>query len=526
MARDKREGKDISRGRSSSSGTPYNRPRYNNSKNGDTHQRSWKSNQDRSGATAPHRYNDQRHVSHSNASNGHNQAYRSDQRVDPKSLTYGATTGRASSHRSHQQQHGQQDEAVTTYSVETIQAFDIGAATNLIRVHTTINGHRVNALIDTGATVSLFNVRIATIQPDPTLANGPVWIVSALQNMKAKAIGYANLRVNFENKTSYCHKFLLTDKSNEDAILGVDFLSAHGFVINTQQRTIVCNTTSTEVHCNSLSVRDRIPATSCDQPLYALEDTVIIPAATVDIQVESKELLAAGSYAIKSDQSARNRPTAVAERVFEVLGGKRIAITCPVRNLSTSPVTIRAGERLATAERVNEIIVQTDWANQQTLVPSIESFQHDLEHLDPDGKSKMQEVLNSDKSVFYVEGSALKATHLTQHQIHLKPGSEPAYTAQYPLPQVQLDAAKKLVLDMLHQGIIEPTLSPYNSPIVLVKKANGDWRFVTDFRRLNNITVPDRFPMARTDDIFRDLQGMKYFTTVDMQSGFWQVEIA
>jgi hypothetical protein len=75
----------------------------------------------------------------------------------------------------------------------------------------------------------------------------------------------------------------------------------------------------------------------------------------------------------------------------------------------------------------------------------------------------------------------------------------------------------------LADKIVEPTRSPYNSPILLVQKANGEFRFVTDYRKLNEATVPDRFPMTRQDNIYSDIQGMSVFTSLDLRHGFWQV---
>ena len=85
---------------------------------------------------------------------------------------------------------------------------------------------------------------------------------------------------------------------------------------------------------------------------------------------------------------------------------------------------------------------------------------------------------------------------------------------------------EKMVQEMLDTGIIEHSSSPWASPIVLVSKQDGSTRFCVDYRRLNAITKLDEFPLPRVDDSLDLLAGMKYFTTLDLASGYWQVGMA
>ena len=78
---------------------------------------------------------------------------------------------------------------------------------------------------------------------------------------------------------------------------------------------------------------------------------------------------------------------------------------------------------------------------------------------------------------------------------------------------------------MMEQGIIQPLSSPWSSPIVLVKKKNGKTRFCVDYRKLNKITKCDAYPLSRIDEILDSLGKAKYFTSLDLASGYWQVEM-
>ena len=79
---------------------------------------------------------------------------------------------------------------------------------------------------------------------------------------------------------------------------------------------------------------------------------------------------------------------------------------------------------------------------------------------------------------------------------------------------------------LLTDGVIEESCSPWASPVVLVKKKNGEWRFCIVYRRLNSITVKDSHPLPRVDDTLDALAGSRWFTTLDFTNGYWQVEVA
>ena len=118
----------------------------------------------------------------------------------------------------------------------------------------------------------------------------------------------------------------------------------------------------------------------------------------------------------------------------------------------------------------------------------------------------------------------LGCTSLVQH--HIDTGdTKPIKLRPYRVSPYRKEIISKEITTMLNTGIIEPCISPYAAPITLQPKKDGSLRFCVDYRELNSVTVRDVYPIPRIDDTLDQLQHAKYFSSMDLRSGFWQIEL-
>ncbi|KAJ8771340.1 hypothetical protein K2173_026517 [Erythroxylum novogranatense] len=128
--------------------------------------------------------------------------------------------------------------------------------------------------------------------------------------------------------------------------------------------------------------------------------------------------------------------------------------------------------------------------------------------------------------VFPTELLGLPPDRETKFTIDIIPGTAPISIPPYRMAPVELKELKTQLQELLDKGFIRPSVSPWGALILFIKKKDGTLRLCINYRQLNRITVKNKYPLPRIDDLFDQLQGAQVFTKLDLRSGYYQLKIA
>lgn len=126
----------------------------------------------------------------------------------------------------------------------------------------------------------------------------------------------------------------------------------------------------------------------------------------------------------------------------------------------------------------------------------------------------------------FTEPTSLPPSRPTDHTIPLLPNTAPVSVRPYRYPHSQKLEIETQVAKFLSSGWIQPSTSPFSSPVLLLKKKDGSWRMCVDYRALNALTVRDRFPLPTIDELLDELGHARIFSKLDLTSGFHQIRVA
>ena len=414
-------------------------------------------------------------------------------------------------------QHTSENTVVLNYSSETLQARSLCIVK--------IEGVRILGLLDTGASVTLIDRQTAepfsnTLKEKTKVPNIRI---TSLTGQTMPTEGPYSVEVQL-GPLMLRHDVLLCSGLPFSCIIGNDFIKQHGLVLDCANNSLTCRG-----HVIPMAQAGR------DNGVHTVSATTIPPKSLTTIygQVAGNNIKPGSTVAIETtgfeDDELRVTP------VVSTAHGEG-AVLMELVNLGDTEVKLEPGCQLGIATEVDEnelVDTAKGWAVRQTTEAS-EEHQDDgpiwcpeqlnIGDVTEDEAKQIKSMLREHAEAFSFRGE-LGRCKLLKHTIELT-SNNPVRRPPYKVPESQRKVMEDCIHEMLDQGFIEPTVSPYSSPVVLVPKKSGEWRFCVDYRALNGITKPDSFALPLASDIFSTLGGAKVMSTLDLDRGFWQVEMA
>ncbi|GKB66354.1 putative reverse transcriptase domain-containing protein [Tanacetum coccineum] len=146
---------------------------------------------------------------------------------------------------------------------------------------------------------------------------------------------------------------------------------------------------------------------------------------------------------------------------------------------------------------------------------------------DKSGEKRLEDVpiVQDFPEVFPEDLPGLPPTRQVEFQIDLMLGAAPVARAPYRLAPSEMKELSEQLQELSDKGFIRPSSSPWGAPVLFVKKKDGSFRMCIDYRELNKLTVKNRYPLPRIDDLFDQLQGSSVYSKIDLRSGYYQLRV-
>ena len=168
-----------------------------------------------------------------------------------------------------------------------------------------------------------------------------------------------------------------------------------------------------------------------------------------------------------------------------------------------------------------DVVSEADFPSH--LSTHLEEWSQDL---GVDEKDLLKKLLINNQDIFSRHNFDVGKTTLTKHEIPVEKDTKPIKLNPYRQSPEQEKEIERQLKQMIEAGLVEQGRGAWSFPVVLARKKNGDWRFCIDYRKLNHVTCKDAYPIPRIDESLDALGGSKWFTTLDLVSGYWQLPLS
>ena len=416
----------------------------------------------------------------------------------------------------------------------------------LYEIRVKINDNQVDLLLDTGTSHSLLKASKAQV----ALGKYDVTLISATGD-PIMVKGTTNVTLGVNDKYVDLKMIVVDDmtKFSYDGILGIDFLRKTNAIIDLKRNKLDIDGT-----CVKLRMRDRMERNKINI-ITSFQVDYHFPNETFEVRLNQKETFERNSQRlvhvqvidpqsqqppptdqcyVTTSKSLGRIPLVVARSVGQLSSGNCMPVL--VMNPSDTDIHLDKGICITKAELTpmyQRVIFANDKKKRIDMINMINEIQRnkpierddiEVDEVFEAHKDDLVSLLNRYRNNVSLPGEPPGRTKLIKHKICLDT-PKPLYTPQYRVAACHQNALDQQIEEMLQDKVIRESKSPYNSPLVIVPKPDGSIRPCVDFRNINSHVIPDRFPLPILGEVLQSLAGNKVFSTLDCQSGFWQVEL-
>ena len=372
-----------------------------------------------------------------------------------------------------------------------------------------------DGILDSGASSSLMTHELAASLGATIRSSSPLRLRFA-DNKTHVTTQVADISITFKRKTR-SFSFRLTPNLPFPCLCGIDFMKVFHVVIICSPKKITVKTEG-----SGWTLLAELPQEPTDpiniSTVTCRNDTHLPAMSRVQVAVLSNHITD-GVVLIEPHMMncCRNNITIDAGVTFFRKGMAYILVT----NLNSFPVQIHRHTSLG--------FVDHGTPSEPSLMADSDKVPADdidiNPNLSPVQKADLKRIVTKHSDLFAWRITQLPRTPLMQHRIELLPNSTPPFQRPYRTSRAEEEVLDTIIEEMLDADILERSCSPYSSPYLLVRKKNGTWRLVHNFIKLNEVTKKDRYPLPRIDDLLDHLLKKRYFSTFDLFSGFYQLEL-
>ena len=327
-----------------------------------------------------------------------------------------------------------------------------------------------------------------------------------------------NLPLTVAGLTEFAEFFVT--QCGDEVILGLPYLLEHGFVINLENREVTRRGKRVPIYDESAK-----PVLSLVRTAHAIE---LGP---------NEEKLAAGSLKIRSEKNGIGAVFPVIKMTSEstVLIARTLCDIKPgyaqtairLYNSGEQSVQIPEGMVIGKVERVSLVKEVQDVAipaGEQLPPHLMDLYARGSQNLSEKQQASYRDFLRCHSNVFSEGPMDIGRCNLAKHHIRLK-DTTPIKIPARRMPREKAEEADRQVDELLKEGLISPSDSPFSAPLVMVKKKDGSYRMCVDYRECNAQTIRDAYPLPRISDTLNYLEGSKWFCSLDLTSGYNQIEM-